>query len=460
MIRIPWLADRDDQGYHGSLRKKTGTDLGSRRESGILFWDDHGSMNAASPPHSKSAGTKLTIVIPAYNEEEAIGKTVERCLEAKEAIVATSPVDSVELVVVSDGSIDRTEEIACGYDGVSVLAFAKNRGYGAAIKSGFEYGSGELVSFLDADGTCDPLAFADFCRVQEEEKADVVLGSRMGPGSEMPRLRACGNTIFAWILGILSKRTVGDTASGMRVIRRSSLPDLYPLPDGLHFTPAMSAKVLLEGSLRMVEVPMSYSERVGRSKLSVVRDGVRFLRVIIQAAMCYRPARPLLLLAGVCFLVMVVMGFSPLLMYIQVRRLEEWMVYRILFSALSATVGALLVCAAMVAERIAAQAHGRTPAGTGVTAIVAKLFHPRSRLLFGVFLVIVAVLVSLPGMVEYLATSHVNMHWSRAVLSSLLLVMAAVLWVTSFLLSMLDLMRAQASRSVAQKPPDRVKKTV
>jgi len=127
----------------------------------------------------------LTIVIPALNEEEAIGDTLRRTREARAFICANSPVSDVDIVVVSDGSTDRTEEIAKTFDDVTVLVFEKNRGYGAAIKCGFEHGRGDLVSFLDADGTCDPKTFAELCRVLEEQQVDLAPGSRMGADSEL-----------------------------------------------------------------------------------------------------------------------------------------------------------------------------------------------------------------------------------------------------------------------------------
>jgi len=114
---------------------------------------------------------RLTIVIPALNEEAAIGATIERCLDARREIVDQSPVDDVEIIVVSDGSTDRTAEIASGYGDVRVIVFETNRGYGAAIKKGFEEGSGDLVGFLDADGTCDPQFFATLCRALIDEQA-------------------------------------------------------------------------------------------------------------------------------------------------------------------------------------------------------------------------------------------------------------------------------------------------
>src|SRR5260370_25555375 len=91
----------------------------------------------------------LTIVIPALNEEEAIGSTISRCLQAREEIRQAADLDDVEIIVVNDGSTDRTSQIAHGFGEVKVIDFAKNQGYGAAIKEGFHQGTGSVVGFLD-----------------------------------------------------------------------------------------------------------------------------------------------------------------------------------------------------------------------------------------------------------------------------------------------------------------------
>ena len=105
---------------------------------------------------SNQSKIKLSIIIPAYNEENAIAEIIERCLRERENIVRETPVEEVEIIVVNDGSSDKTAEIAKQFKEISLINFAKNRGYGAAIKSGFEKAEGDIVSFLDADGTCDP----------------------------------------------------------------------------------------------------------------------------------------------------------------------------------------------------------------------------------------------------------------------------------------------------------------
>lgn len=398
----------------------------------------------------------MTIVIPALDEEEAIGSTIERCLAARDTIIANSAVAEVEIIVVSDGSTDRTEQIAKGFDDVTVLAFDHNRGYGAAIKCGFAYGRGDLVAFLDGDGTCDPRLFADFCRAIDEQQADLVLGSRMGPDSQMPLIRTIGNTLFAYLLGALSDRSIEDTASGMRVIRRACLGDLYPLPDGLHFTPAMSARVLLEDKLKIVERPMPYAERVGDSKLSVVRDGVRFFVSIIQAAATFQPARPVLMAAGLLFAAALLVGSMPVLFYADHGRLEEWMIYRLLLASLLVTTGSIFVCVAVVADKIAATARGRPPATSGLTGLLVRLFTPRNRLVGCAALISIATAIVWPGLWEYVTSGTVEMHWSRATLSSLLLVLAAVLASATFLLNMLELIRANRAELPRIQPPERI----
>jgi hypothetical protein len=404
-----------------------------------------------------ASGHVLTIVIPALDEEQAIGETLRRCLDARAAIAAGGGVERVEIIVVNDGSRDRTEEIARRFDEVTVLGFDQNRGYGAAILSGFAHASGDLLGFLDADGTCDPLQFAAMCRAIDAEPADVVLGCRMGEGSEMPFVRAFGNTLFAWILGLLSRRRVRDTASGMRVLRRSALDHLTPLPDGLHFTPAMSARILMEDRLRLVELPMPYAERVGRSKLHVVRDGVRFLSCIVQAAVTHRPARPVLLLAGATALAALAVGWLPLRFYLARGRLEEWMIYRLLLASLLASVAAFGVATAVVAERVAALAHGRSLQAAGPTAFAARMLRRRHGWWLVLALGLVAIGIAWPGAREYFTNGHVTMHWSRAALASLLVLVAVSLAMSAFLLEMLDLIERQRAGLARLRPPDRVR---
>jgi glycosyltransferase involved in cell wall biosynthesis len=248
---------------------------------------------------------KLAVIIPAYNEEDGIADILDRVLSIQSGLEAVG-VAGPEVIVVDDGSKDRTPEIVKSYGNVRLIRHQKNRGYGGALKTGFANAEGNLLSFLDADGTYPPEHFPELCK-QILAGAEVVVGSRMaGAKSEMPKTRRLGNLIFARLVSIIGNRKITDSASGMRVFRRETLERMYPLPDGLNFTPVMSTRAIHEG-LRMVEVPIPYSERLGRSKLSVVKDGVRFLNSIVLTAMSYNPVRilGLLGLAGAAFAALV-----------------------------------------------------------------------------------------------------------------------------------------------------------
>lgn len=285
--------------------------------------------------------TTLSVVIPAYNEEDGIETIAKRVLDVGEALSQVG-VDSLELIVVDDGSRDRTAEIAEAIKGVRLLRHPKNRGYGAALKTGFSQAQGELIGFLDADGTYPPEYFPKLC-LQAMNGSDLVIGSRMaGADSQMPFTRRVGNLFFAGLLTLVGRQRVSDSASGMRVFKREVLERLYPLPDGLNLTPVMSTRAIHEG-VRMTEVPIPYSERLGRSKLSVVRDGSVFLQSMIWTVLAYNPVRILGLLGlggfGISLLVGLGLGIARLS---GVTTLGPWGVAAVFWGVVSGVIGVSL----------------------------------------------------------------------------------------------------------------------
>src|SRR5512139_807669 len=252
--------------------------------------------------------TILSVVIPAYNEENGIAEIANRVLKVRPDLTRVG-INELELLVVDDGSRDRTAEVAACIDGVTLVRHPKNKGYGAALKTGFSQARGELIGFLDADGTYPPEYFPKLCE-SALNGSDLVIGSRMaGEDSQMPATRRIGNFFFATLLSILGRQKVTDSASGMRVFKREILEHIYPLPDGLNLTPVMSTRALHEG-IKITEYPIPYSERVGRSKLSVIRDGRIFLQSMIWTALSYNPVRILGLLgaAGVAVAGLILLG--------------------------------------------------------------------------------------------------------------------------------------------------------
>ncbi len=282
--------------------------------------------------------TTLSVVIPAYNEENGIAEIANRVLAVKDSLVKVG-VGELELIVVDDGSRDRTAEVAGQIKGVRLIRHPKNRGYGAALKTGFANASGELVGFLDADGTYPPEYFPQLC-MKAMNGSDLVIGSRMaGEESQMPLTRRIGNIFFAGLLTLVGRQKVSDSASGMRVFKREALDRMYPLPDGLNLTPVMSTRAIHEG-ISMAEVPIPYSERVGRSKLSVVHDGRVFLQSIIWTVMMYNPVRILGMigLGGVLFSALVGLGLV-IARLSGVTTLGPWGVAALYWGLVSAVVG-------------------------------------------------------------------------------------------------------------------------
>jgi glycosyltransferase involved in cell wall biosynthesis len=244
----------------------------------------------------------FTLVIPAFNEESALTSTLKRCLDARSEIMARNGIPEVRIVLVNDGSTDATRQIAEEHPEIIKIHFQSNRGYGAALKAGFQATDADVLGFMDADGTCDPFFCAELIDALLTQEVDMAVGSRMNDRSQMPLVRWLGNSIFAGLVGTVSGKKSTDCASGMRVFRRSLLRKLHPLPDGLHFTPAMTCLALLHPQLKIVEVPMPYGSRVGQSKLRVVRDGFKFLFTILFTAALFNPIKSLAVF-GVLFLI-------------------------------------------------------------------------------------------------------------------------------------------------------------
>lgn len=247
-------------------------------------------VSLAGTTPAKPAITGLSICIPVYNEEVAVGETLERCLTLGDEL-RRHGVERFEVIAVDDGSRDRSADVVARYPQVRLIRHDVNRGYGAALKTGFAAARYDLIGFLDADATYPPEQLPRLCAAVLQGGADLVIGSRMaGADTEMPAVRRAGNAFFAGLLTLIGRTPVTDSASGMRVMRRKVLDLLSPLPDGLNLTPVMSTRAVHEG-ISVVEVPIPYRERVGESKLSVTRDGVRFLTTMVTTALAYNPVR-------------------------------------------------------------------------------------------------------------------------------------------------------------------------
>jgi glycosyltransferase involved in cell wall biosynthesis len=410
---------------------------------------------------------KLVIAIPALDEEESIASVIGRTLQARAVIVQRTAVTDVEVAVVSDGSTDRTVERARQFGAaITLIVFEQNRGYGAAIMEAWRQSDAELVGFLDADGTCDPLCFVELCSAILDRGAHLAIGSRVHGASRMPLVRRTGNAVFATMLTALGSTRVRDAASGMRVVRRDCLQALMPLPDGLHFTPAMSARAILSDGLHVVEVDVPYETRAGRSKLRPLRDAWRFLRVILTAAILYRPSRPLGILAALAFASALFWTGRLAWQYQRFGTFELWMIYHFVVIQLSTTAGVLLMTAGYLGRKavditLSTGAGRWRPRGR----VGAFLSH-RTFWLIPFVLIVLGALAVAPAAIDYAGTGHIDPathHWSRFFAMSFAFSLAFILTSARLLDITLDLLADRvtylksgvAISSDAAAPPSR-----
>ena len=356
---------------------------------------------------------KLLIVIPALNEEQSIESIILRTQQAKDFICKNSKVTSVAMVVVSDGSTDNTVNITKKHlDKTDLIIFEKNRGYGAAIKEGWKSKEdADLFAFIDADGTCDPLFFSELCNLITEQGADVALGSRLNKQSEMPLVRRVGNTVFSILLSLVANKRIKDTASGMRVIRKSALHKIMPLPDGLHFTPAMSARAILSDDLTILEKDMPYLEREGESKLKIWKDGKRFLSVILENIFLYIPYKIFNLLAFFCVSIAILVIASPFLFYVKNHFLEEWMIYRFVVSAVAALIGIILLSISHITYNVVC--FTLRPDSKQKKTILYYFFEHPASIFVAIFCYTTGTLLVFNSIWDRFTTGLTNEHWSR-----------------------------------------------
>ncbi len=218
---------------------------------------------------------KSSVIIPAYNEEDGIAETVKKVADATRKIGS-------EVIVVDDGSKDGTYEIAKKIHGIKLVRHEENAGKAAALVTGFNSASGEILVTIDADCTYPPEEIPKIVGLVEIGKADMVICSRFMNGRTKIRLlNYYGNIFFSWLVTALTGKKITDASSGMRAVRKDVWKKTKVMSRGLDWEVEMTTRVIRQG-YAVTEVPIKYFDRVGASKLNPFADGYRFLRAIIR----------------------------------------------------------------------------------------------------------------------------------------------------------------------------------
>lgn len=220
---------------------------------------------------------QVSVVIPAFNEEEGIGAVVTSLLSRR---------PWREVLVIDDGSSDETAARAEAA-GARVVRHPYNKGNGAAVKTGIREARGEVVLLMDADGQHDP---EDADRLVERVGLyDLVIGARSARDQKW--VRALGNAVFERLASWLTGRHIPDLTSGFRAAKRERLLEIiHLLPNGFSY-PTTSCLALLKAGHNVTFEPIRARPRVGKSKIRALRDGVKFLLIILKIVTLYSPLK-------------------------------------------------------------------------------------------------------------------------------------------------------------------------
>lgn len=301
------------------------------------------SQNALCEPKARPfAMPDISIIIPAYREEEIISDVVtdiQRVMDTTDC--------RYEIIVVDDGSDDKTAAKA-KEAGAHVIAHPYNIGNGAAVKTGIRNAQGKIIVTLDGDGQHSA---EDIPRLLEKiDTYDMVVGARTG-NSETSRSRTMANKIYNRFATYMCKRRIEDLTSGFRAVKRDIARQFVSLLPNTFSYPTTITMAVVRSGYSLAYVPITAARRVGKSKINPVRDGSRFFLIIIKIATLFSPMRVFLPVSTIMFLA----GFG-------------WGIFKILFmggrygptSAMLMTVSVVIFMVGLVSEQVSQLRYDRS----------------------------------------------------------------------------------------------------
>jgi len=303
-----------------------------------------------------SEAITTTIIIPAYNEEQGLPVVLQDLLKICD--------NSYEIVVVDDGSTDRTAEVACCYP-CRLISHKRNRGKGWAMRTGIAAAQGATIIFIDADGTYPAEAIPRMVRALEEY--DVVVASRSLGRQNIPWLNRLGSFLLRSAIRYLYGFKAQDPLTGLYGLHKAHWEKMQLVSIGFGIEAEMAIKAARMG-LKILDMPINYRERIGKAKLHPLRDGYRILKTIFAFILLYNPTvtfiLPGLLLLALGLVLMGMLFFGPV-------RLGSitFGVHTMMFTAILA-LASLQVIIFGVATKLYALAHKFTLPDTMTTLIL------------------------------------------------------------------------------------------
>jgi len=221
----------------------------------------------------------LSIIIPAKNESHGLAKLLPELGKYH---------PEFEVIVVDDGSSDDTGSV-CRQNEVTLITHPYSMGNGAAIKSGARAAIGDVLVFMDADGQHNPEDIPKLL-ARIEEGYDMVVGARSS-GSQASVGRLCANTFYNWFASMMVGQKIDDLTSGFRAVNAHKFRQfLHLLPNGFSY-PTTCTMAFFRSGYNVGYVPIETNDRIGKSHIKLLKDGVRFLLILFRIGTLYSPLK-------------------------------------------------------------------------------------------------------------------------------------------------------------------------
>ncbi|QLJ52184.1 MAG: dolichol-p-glucose synthetase, (glycosyltransferase) [Candidatus Fermentimicrarchaeum limneticum] len=371
---------------------------------------------------------EVSVIIPAKNEEATIADCISKIAEIfrRESIKGE--------IIVADSSTDKTPEIARRM-GAKVVK-SPSEGYGSAYMTGFEAAKGEYIIMGDADDTYDFHEIPRFIKLLRENKADLVLGSRV-KGSilpdSMPWLhRYVGNPLLSFTLNTFFGANISDAHTGFRAIRRDAFEKLDLHTTGMEFASEMIVKSVRK-KLRIVEVPITYYPRKARSKLSSFSDGWRHLRFMLL----YSPNYLFIIPGSIMFLLGMILMFALLKGPVTILDFKLDL-HPMVLASLAAIVGFQMLVMGFFTKTYAAVSHLEEE--TRSVRFLYEHFSLEKASLLGIAMIILGVILSFDIIYSWVMSNFGQLfEVRRAIFSSTLIILGIQVIFSAFFLSILVL---------------------